>query len=155
MFWGCFYSNIKGLGIFWEKDWSTINKESYRSKIISVIDGWIRLRQKEGKELVFMQDSAPAHAVRGTIQDLQERGIVCIQWPSYSPDLNPIETVWNWMKDWIQDRYDDELRGYDELRAAIVAAWEAVPAVYLSELLEQMPTCCQAVIDANGEHTRF
>jgi DDE superfamily endonuclease len=102
-----------------------------------------------------MQDSAPAHAAKGTIEDLRERGIVCIQWPSYSPDLNPIETVWNWMKDWIQDHYDDELRGYDELRTAILAAWEAVPTAYLTELLEGMPARCQAVIDANGEHTRY
>jgi transposase len=94
-----------------------------------------------------MQDSAPAHAVKGTIEDLRERGILCIQWPLYSPDLNPIETVWNWMK--------DELRGYDELRTAILAAWEAVPTAYLTELLEGMPARCQAVIDANGEHTRY
>jgi len=25
MFWGCFYGHIKGLGIFWEKDWGSIN----------------------------------------------------------------------------------------------------------------------------------
>jgi DDE superfamily endonuclease len=105
--------------------------------------------------LVFMQDSAPAHAAKGTIEDLQERGITCIQWPSYSPDLNPIESVWNWMKDWIQEHYDDNLRGYNELRAAIIAAWEAVPTAYLLELLESMPARCQAVIDANRMHTRY
>jgi hypothetical protein len=59
------------------------------------------------------------------------------------------------MKDWIQDHYDDELCEYDELRTAILAAWEAVPTAYLTELLEGMPARCQAVIDANGEHTRY
>ena len=102
-----------------------------------------------------MQDSAPAYAVRGTIQDLQERGVICIQWPSFSPDLNPIEMVWNWMKDWIQEHYDDNLHGYDQLREAVTAAWNAVPEDYLNELLEQMPARCQAVIDANGMHTRY
>jgi DDE superfamily endonuclease len=102
-----------------------------------------------------MQDSVPAHAARGTIKDLQERGIYCIQWPSFSPNLNPIEMVWNWMKDWIQDHYDDNLRGYDQLREAITAAWNAVPESYLLELLESMPARCQAVIDANGMHTRY
>jgi hypothetical protein len=57
------------------------------------------------------------------------------------------------MKDWIQEHYDDNLRGYDELRAAIIAAWEAVPPAYLLELLESMPARCQAVIDANSMHT--
>jgi DDE superfamily endonuclease len=102
-----------------------------------------------------MQDSAPAYTTKGTIDDLYKRGINCIHWPLYSPDLNPIKTVWNWMKDWIQERYKDNLRAYDELRAAILAAWEAVDSAFLLGLLESMPARCQAVIDANGMHTRY
>jgi hypothetical protein len=48
--------------------------------------------------------------------------------------------VWNWMKDWIQEQYDDRLRAYDELLEAIIAAWNAVPKVYLNQLLEEMPS---------------
>jgi hypothetical protein len=59
------------------------------------------------------------------------------------------------MKDWIQDQYDDNLRGSNQLREAINAAWNAVPKSFLSELIESMPARCQAVIDANGSHTRY
>ena len=128
MFWGCFHGLKKGPGIFWEKKWGTIKEESYKERIVPVVDGWIRLQFREsGVELKFMQDSAPAHAAKGTIEELSNRGIQCIKWPAYSPDLNPIEMVWNWMKDWIQDKYDDELHSYDALRQAINEAWEAVP----------------------------
>jgi transposase len=113
------------------------------------------MRANEGEQLIFMQDSAPAHSAKGTLEYLRERGIICIQWPSYSPDSSPIETVWNWMKDWIQEHHNNNLRTYDGLRAAILAAWEAVDAAYLLELLQSMPARCQAVIDANGMHTRY
>jgi hypothetical protein len=58
---------------------------------------------------------------------------------------NPIEMVWNWKKDWIQEHYDDNLRGYDELREAVNAAWNAVPMAYLIEPLASMPARCLAV----------
>jgi hypothetical protein len=51
-------------------------------------------------------------------------------------------------------QFDDKLQNYDALRAAIMAAWEAVDAAYLDELLESMPQRCQAVIDADGSHIR-
>lgn len=153
MFWGCFHGRIKGPGLFWEKEWGSINEESYRAHIVPLIDGWIHLHADQ--ELIFMQDGASSHSARGTIQDLLERGVVCMKWPAYSPDLNPIEMVWNKMKDWIQDQYEDTLITYNPLREAVAAAWEAVEEDYLEELLATMPARCQAVIDADGLQTRW
>jgi hypothetical protein len=59
------------------------------------------------------------------------------------------------MKDWVQERYEDNLRVYNKIRAAILAAWEAVDGAFLIGLLEPMPARCQAVIDANRMHKRY
>ena len=59
-----------------------------------------------------MQDGAPGHTRRVTITELIERGIVPIEWLPYSPDLNPIEAVWNKMKNYIMVNYPEKL-SYD------------------------------------------
>ena len=102
-----------------------------------------------------MQDGAPGHSARFTIDELQERGIRLIWWPPYSPDLNPIETVWNWMKDWIDERYGEKKLTYNLLRSAVREAWDAVPDDFLNQLIDDMPKRCKAVIRADGKHTPF
>jgi transposase len=46
-----------------------------------------------------MQDNAAAHGGRATRAEIKRRGLHMIFWPALSPDLNPIETVWDWIKD--------------------------------------------------------
>ena len=70
-------------------------------------------------DLVLMQDGARGHTARATMAEFEERGIHPIAWPPYSPDLNPIESVWNYMKDIIQERHDDTRLNYDRLREAV------------------------------------
>lgn len=153
MFWGCFSGRLgKGPGVFWEKDWGTISAASYIEHIIPIICGWHRLHPDQG--LIFMQDNAPAHTAAESIAEIKARGIRIIEWPPYSPDLNPIETVWNEMKDYIERHFPED-QSYDRLRAAVKEAWEAIPESFFMELLESMRDRCQAVIDANGMHTRF
>jgi hypothetical protein len=52
MFCACFSGALKGPHLFWEKEWKTINKESYCDRIVPLIDGWIR----QNPHLQFMQD---------------------------------------------------------------------------------------------------
>ena len=43
----------------------------------------------------------------------------------------------------------------DALGEAILAAWDAVPETYLSDLFESMPARSPAVINADGKRTEY
>jgi hypothetical protein len=112
MFWGYFNGSTKGPCVFWEKDWGYISSTTYMERIVPIVHRWIRMNPG----LSFMQDSAPGHAARATIDEFRERGIKPIHWPPYSPDLNPIEVLWGWMKDYIEVNWGVNAKlSYDEL----------------------------------------
>ena len=93
MFWGCFHGSIQGPGIFWEKDWASINSEHYCAHTVPIIHGYLELCCRDGVFLKLLQDGAPGHSAGDTRVKLQERSIETIYWPPFSPDLNPIERV--------------------------------------------------------------
>jgi hypothetical protein len=82
--------------------------------------------------------------------------VTVIQWPPFSPDLNPIETYWAWIKNYLEDKYGmDEKPTYPRLRRYVKEAWEALPENFLVTLFNFIPARCEAVIEANGIHTRY
>jgi hypothetical protein len=57
---------------------------------------------------------------------------------------------------YIEDKWGlEENVSYDRLRAFVMEAWNELLDDYLRELLASMPSWCQAVIDANGMHTKY
>ena len=53
-----------------------------------------------------MQDSAPCHTAKLTKRFLDSHNIPTIKWPANSPDLNPIENVWGYLKEKIVGKHN-------------------------------------------------
>jgi hypothetical protein len=79
-----------------------------------------------------------------------------IPWPAVSPDLNPIEYLWNLMKDYLEEHYPDPRCTYDELRDRVTEAWRVIACPeQLASLVRTMNERCCDVIAAGGGHTRW
>jgi transposase len=70
-----------------------------------------------------------------------------MDWPACSPDLNPIEHVWDKLERQIRCRpvVPDNL---NDLRIALLEEWERIPQDYVQNLFESMPRRIEAVIRA-------
>lgn len=78
---------------------------------------------------IFMQDGARCHSSKHTMAYLAgKRQRVFDDWPPYSPDLNPIENLWHLLDAQIAERAP---RTLPELRAATLAAWDAIPQTHI------------------------
>jgi len=103
-----------------------------------------------------MQDNASSHGSKATRAALQKQGVTACPWPAFSPDLNPIESLWDLIKDWIAYNYVmEDLKDYKVLRKALTEAWNAITKAQLDHLIDSMPARREAVIAANGKKTKY
>ena len=78
----------------------------------------------------------------------QQSGIVTLDWPSQSPDANPIENVWPYIKHKLREKRTYTLK---QLSRGIRRIWRTLSLEYTVNLVESMPRRCQAIIDADGD----
>ena len=106
-----------------------------------------------GPGFLLMHDNARPHVARVCRQYLEDEGIDTIEWPSRSPDLNPIEHLWDIMFRSIRRRQVAP-QTLQELTDALRQIWEDIPQDTIRRLIRSMPRHCQACIQARGGHTR-
>ncbi len=75
-----------------------------------------------------------------------------MEWPSMSPDLNPIEHMWGILK-WKVEKH--HVSNIQQLRDVIMEEWKRMPATTCAALVNSMPRRIKAVLDNNGAPTKY
>ena len=63
------------------------------------LDQVVRWRAGMPGQIVVIWDNAPSHTAKLVQAHAEARGIKLVALPGYSPDLNPIERLWDWMRE--------------------------------------------------------
>ena len=115
--------------------------------------------------MIFAQDNAPTHTasrVQLWLWDwAEENGIELVDWPAYSPDLNPIENLWKLLKEKILEYHPElsdlpkNLTTKQRLCEAAIEAWEAFEDELLEKLVSSMPRRLEALVAAHGWYTKY
>lgn len=103
--------------------------------------------------MMLAQDNAPCHTARATRQLLAQNNVRVMDWPPCSPDLNPIEHVWDEVGRRVRARRVQQ--SVADLQADIRATWIGIPQQFLRNYITSMRQRCLAVIAAGGGHTGY
>lgn len=147
MCWGCF--SIYGTGELYFIDgimdriiYLEILKTSLKSSIVKF--------NLEGN-FVFQQDNDPKHTGKTIKAYFEEEKIIVLPWPSQSPDLNPIEHLWAYIKQILGNKS----RNKDDLKKEIKLIWDKITPEFCKKLIYSMPKRLEEVIKKGGKNTKY
>ena len=110
---------------------------------------------------IFMQDNAPIHKANIIKSWFLEHGIVVMDYPPYSPDLNPIENLWALLKAGMYELHPElkdapnTVETLDLLIRCTIDTWDRLGTGLLNRLVDTMKNRVKGVIKAEGWHTKY
>ena len=128
-----------------------LNTQCYQAEVLApVVTPFIRAYP----HMILMQDNVTSHSARATRQYLATNNVQVMDWPERSPDLNPTEHIWD-----LLDKCLCNARNPPQIVAAlcqdVVRQWNLLAQHEIRHYICSMRRRCEAVIEAEGGHTRY
>ncbi|CAM4846293.1 unnamed protein product, partial [Rotaria magnacalcarata] len=143
--WGCIAGGARGPLVIYN---GRLNGPAYINTIKEALPMFIHNAFDAGNQnWTYMQDNAPCHTSKYTMNWMKNNGINLVKWPASSPDLNPIENLW--------DHIDKKLRklkptNVGELQTMIEDLWLGITAKQCLTLVNSMPRRIKQCISVRG-----
>ncbi len=148
MVWGCFAAN--GTGYLYRIN-GIMDSAVYKGIMQDVMIPSAEYLFDDG-DYIFQQDNDPKHTSNLLKDWFPEAGIKVLPWPSQSPELNPIEHLWNLLDLETKLR---KAKTKDQLIETLQKAWNDFDCSKLEKLVLSMRRRCKAVIAAKGYPTKY
>ncbi len=148
MVWGCFTK--KGVGKLCILDRTMdrfYNRQILEGNLLPSIQ-----QLGLGTNFTFMHDNDPKHTSALVKDWLRNNGVQVLQWPSSSPDLNPIEHLWDVLEDRLKKHYPTNKT---ELALRLVEEWNKIEMSVLAKLVGSVPSRLNECIKMKGYLTRY
>ncbi len=84
-----------------------------------------------GRRALFQHDNDPKHTSKATVGFLKKNRVKVIQWPSMSPDLNPIEHQWGILKRQVEHHSPSSIQSLKEF---ILEEWKKIDLANVTNL---------------------
>lgn len=147
MLWGCFSSS--GVGPLVKVE-GIMDQVQYRNILQTHMLPFGKSKMPRG--WLFQHDNDPKHTARSVKSWLKAKKVRILDWPSQSPDLNPIENLWNDLK---RRTSTIKVSNAVEKFQLLQAEWQKISVDRLTKLINSMPHRCNAVIKAMGYPTKY
>jgi transposase len=152
MFWGCFSKHGPGPLVSLQ---GTMDGKEY----VKVLKENLLPELKEAKRLYggtwrVMQDNAPCHTAKLTNSFIKRNKLEFIDWPPYSPDLNPIENIWHWMKHVLETEFP-VCESAEQIEGRVFKIWTKINVEMCAKYCSNYEKRLLAVVKANGGYTKY
>ncbi|KAI4892864.1 hypothetical protein NFI96_000757 [Prochilodus magdalenae] len=148
MLWGCF--SAKGPGHL-----VRIHRKMDSTAYLEILAKNLRSSIKDlkmGRHFIFQQDNDPKHTAKKTKAWFEREKIKVLQWPSQSPDLNPIENLWKVLKIKVHMRCPKNL---DDLEKICMEEWAKITPETCAGLIRSYKKRLIAVTANKGFSTKY
>ena len=151
MMWGAMYQ--EGVGFTCRIE-GTMDADLYTQILEEEMQQSLEWYGLDVQDIIFQQDNDPKHTSKKAKQWFKDHGFEVMSWPAQSPDLNPIEHLWNHLKRKLGE-YDTPLKGEGEHWRRVEKEWNEIPDSVCRNLVASMPRRIEAVIKAKGGYTKY